>query len=305
MARYFLSCIRTFVFTLVVVILSCLSGHGLLLAAEVGQKVAVLDFKTVGDSTDLGEEAAETLRTYLLETGKYTVIKRGMINKALKKQRPGLSGEIDQATAIGVGKVLGVQLVAVGSVVKKDELYTLTVRFDAVATGEMIFRKKLATENREDISDLCGRMVKLLTKKDAPQVEGKQSAAGNWALGGIYPGAALKYVTGGKSAWELRAQSGSGVLALGPRYYRYLSKNANPRLFLGIEADYITFKGEVSKGTGFAGGAFAGGEIFLTKQIGLLMDFGPMYIHLADSNFSESASGIEYVLNMGIYWHFE
>lgn len=193
-----------------------------------------------------------------------------------------------------------------------ESSYTLNVRFVDVITGEVITGKKLTTKNREDIPKLCGQMVKLLAKKGAPQEEEesqpqsvkKTSAAGYWALGGIYPGVALKYVTGGKSAWELRAQSGSGVLAFGPRYYRYFTQNANPRLFLGIEADYITFKGEVSKGTGFAGGAFVGGEIFLTKQIGLLMDFGPVYINLKENTYSQSERGMDYMVNLGIYWHF-
>ena len=127
------------------------------------------------------------------------------------------------------------------------------------------------------------------------------SDIGNWALGGLYPGASIKYITGGKTAWELRAQSGSGAFAFGPRYYHYFTQAANPRLFFGIEADYLTFKGKVSKSTGYAGGAFVGGEIFLTKHIGLLMDFGPMYLNLSDKDFSESASNLEYVMNLGIY----
>lgn len=127
---------------------------------------------------------------------------------------------------------------------------------------------------------------------------------GNWALGVLYPGASFKYVTGGKTAWELKAQSGSGALAIGSRYYHYFNQ-ASPRLFGGLEADYLTFKGEVSESTGFAGGAFIGAEIFLTKQIGLLMDFGPMYINLKDNSFSESVSSLEYVMNIGIYWHFK
>lgn len=308
------------------------------MAAEVRQKVAVMDFKTVGDSTDLGEGVAEILRTTLMETGKYTVVERSMLKAALEEQKLSLSGAVDQTTAVGIGRILGAQLVAVGSVVKMSERsYTLNIRFVDVATGEVISGKKLTTKNRGDIPDLCGQMVKILTKRDVPQVEEEQPIpqpiakpapvikpepiikpikkhtaevrksppAGNWAIGGLYPGASLKYITDGKSAWELRAQSGSGVLAVGPRYYRYFTQDTSPRLFYGIEGDYITFKGKVSKSTGFAGGAFIGGEIFLTKQIGLLMDFGPMYIKLADNTFSESASGIEYVLNMGIYWHFK
>ena len=285
--------------------------------------MAVLDFKTVGDSAELGEGAAEILRTTLVETGKYTVVERSMLNEALKEQKLGQSGTIDQTTAVGIGKVLGAQIVAVGSVVKLGESYTLNIRFVDVETGEVISGKKLTAQNREDIPDLCEQMVKILSKREAAQIEEeplpqptikprepqpteikKPPAAGNWALGAIYPGAALKYVTSGKSAWELRAQTGSGIFALGPRYYRYFTRDANPRLFYGIEADYITFKGKVSKGTGLAGGAFVGGEIFLTKQIGLLMDFGPVYVNLKENDYSQSDSGMDYMVNMGIYWHF-
>lgn len=296
------------------------------MAAEVRQKVAVMDFKTMGDSPDLGEGAAEILRTILMETGKYTVIERSILKEVLEEQKLSLSGAVDQTIAVGIGKILGAQLIAVGSVVKMGERsYTLNIRFVDVATGEVISGKKLTTKNRENIPDLCGQMVKMLTKRDVPLVEEEQSlpqpvikpsktqtteikkpsAAGSWALGAIYPGASLKYVTGSKSAWELRAQSGSGILALGTRYYRYFTQASSPRLFCGIEADYITFKAEDSKGMGYAGGVFVGGEIFLTRHIGLLMDFGPMYLNVGDNTFSESASGMEYVLNMGIYWHFK
>lgn len=295
-------------------------------ALEVRQKVAVMDFKTVGDSTDLGEGAAEILRTTLMETGKYIVVERSMLEQVMKEQKLGQSGVVDQNTAVGVGKILGAQLVAVGSVVKMGESYTLNIRFVDVATGEVVSGKNITAQTREEVPGLCGQIVKILSKEEAPQeAEGErppqqpittlsktqtpgtrnQPAAGNWALGGLYPGASIKYVTGDKTAWELRAQSGSGIFALGPRYYHYFTQTSNPRLFFGAEADYLTFKGKVSKSTGYAGGAFIGGEVFLTKQVGLLLDFGPMYISLRDNSFSESASAIEYVMNMGIYWHFK
>jgi len=296
-------------------------------AAEDKTKMAVLDFKTIGDSADLGEGAAEILRTTLMQTGKYTVVERSMLKQVLDEQKLGLSGAIDQNTAIGIGKILGAKLVAVGSVVKMGDSYTLNIRFVDVETGEVVSGEKLSTQSREDIPDLCGQMVRMLSKNENPEKVAEESrqpqqitqphttqfpgiirntpASGSWALGVLYPGASLKYVTGGKSAWELRAQSGSGVLAVGPRYYRYFTQASNPRLFFGLETDYITFKGKASKGAGFAGGAFVGGEIFLTRHIGLLMDFAPMYISLSDDKFSESASNLEYVLNMGIYWHFK
>lgn len=303
-----------------------LSGRGIILAAEARPRVAVMDFKTVGDSTNLGEGAAEILRTTLMETQQYTVVERNMLKEALKEQKLGQSGVVTQNTALGIGKVLGAQLVAVGSVVKMgDNSYTLNVRFVDVETGIVIIGKKLTTKAKRNIPTLCSQIVKMLAKIDVPQEREEPpppeatnklpanpqktpikspSATGNWAIGGIYPGISLKHVTSGKTAWELRAQSGSDILAIGPRYYRYRTKDANLRLFWGIEVDYITFKSEVSKGTGFAGGAFVGGEIFLTKQIGLLMDFGPMYLNLSENDYSQSDSGMDYVVNMGIYWHF-
>ena len=50
---------------------------------------------------------------------------------------------------------------------------------------------------------------------------------------------------------------------------------------------------------------FAGGDIYLTRQISLAMDFGPMYIGLKDGKSGLSVGGIDYVLNMGVYWHFK
>jgi len=140
-------------------------------------------------------------------------------------------------------------------------------------------------------------------KNPPPPAENHPSSA-KWALGLVYPGAALKYQTGGKTAWEVKAQSGSGVFAAGPRFYYRLGSNPGFSLFCGAEADYIGFKGKVSEGSGFAGGAFVGGDIPFTEHLSLSMDFGPMYMDLSDKEFSESSSGVDYIVNMGIYWLF-
>ncbi len=134
--------------------------------------------------------------------------------------------------------------------------------------------------------------------------EEKTSSKQKWALGLVYPGTSIRYKTNGKSAWELKAQSGSEIFVLGPRYYRYFNVATNPVLFWGVEADYISFKGDESKGSGFAGGAFVGGEFSITKDISMAMDFGPMYINLKDSEFTESVSGMDFILNLGIYYSF-
>ncbi len=133
----------------------------------------------------------------------------------------------------------------------------------------------------------------------------KHPASDKWALGLVYPGAAIRYTPSGKTAWEVKAQTGSGVFAAGPRFYYYLNSGSRLSIFCGAEADYIGFRGKVSKGSGFAGGAFLGGDVYFAGQLSLSIDFGPMYISLSDTKFSESASGIGYIMNMGIYRHFK
>lgn len=296
-------------------------------AAEVKLKMAVLDFKTVGDSRELGDGAAEILRTTLSETGRYIVVERDMLNQVLKEQKLGSSGAVDQATAVGIGKILGAQVVTVGSVVRLGETYTLNVRFVDVGTGEVLSGKKLTAKSSDDIPSLCSQMVKIFSKREPsqqldtqpapaqlpkpvaqaekkPYVAKREAGPDTWAVGAIYPGASIKRFLSARTAWELRGQSSSGIIAIGPRYYSYFSAPATPRLYWGLEADYISFKGKQSKGVGYAGGGFVGGELMLGDKLGLATDFGPMYISLTDNDYSQSASNLEYVLNMAIYWHF-
>ena len=56
------------------------------LAAE---KVAVLDFKTVGLEADIGMAAAEILRTEMVQTGAFAVVEREQLAALLEEQKLG------------------------------------------------------------------------------------------------------------------------------------------------------------------------------------------------------------------------
>lgn len=129
-------------------------------------------------------------------------------------------------------------------------------------------------------------------------------AAGRWSLGVVNHGGAVNYQASRKVALEAKALFSSGVYIAGPRLYYYFNPGSRLSLFCGAEGDYIGFKGKVSRGSGFAGGAFVGGSVGMGSRFGLAMDFGPMYIGLKDKSSSLGVGGIDYVLNMGIYWHF-
>ena len=53
-------------------------------SAYAGEKVAVLDFKSILAPPELGIAVAEILRTELIGVGDYTVIERGMLEQLMK-----------------------------------------------------------------------------------------------------------------------------------------------------------------------------------------------------------------------------
>lgn len=100
----------------------------MLMATAEAQKrrVAVLDFDYatvrsdvdawVGTSTNVGKGVADLLVTKLAQNGTYSVIERKQIDKILAEQNFGLSGRVDEATAAKIGRILGVDVLILGSI---------------------------------------------------------------------------------------------------------------------------------------------------------------------------------------------
>lgn len=95
--------------------------------AEDKIRIAVLDFNTdpvhgtwrYGWSyNNLATTAADTLTHELVRTGSFSVIERNRLDEVLREQDLGASGAVDASTAARLGKVLGVQLVVIGTVME-------------------------------------------------------------------------------------------------------------------------------------------------------------------------------------------
>jgi len=76
-------------------------------------KIAVLPFKAAVDIA--GQSVPDIVTTELFKTSKYELIERGQIESVLKEQEFRLSGVIDEAAAVALGRVLGVQGVVIGT----------------------------------------------------------------------------------------------------------------------------------------------------------------------------------------------
>lgn len=105
-------------------------------AAEIKQTIAVLDFESVGAEEYLGKAVAEIMRTELIDTNRYRVVERAQINKAITEQKLQKSGLIDDRSAVELGKILGADMIVVGSVVKIGTSYTINSRMIDTKTGE-------------------------------------------------------------------------------------------------------------------------------------------------------------------------
>jgi len=85
-------------------------------------RIAVLGFENnttfsfLGDR--LGLAAADEMTTQLVKSGEFTVVERTQIDAVTSEINAGMSGIIDPATAARLGKILGAQLVVVGSITK-------------------------------------------------------------------------------------------------------------------------------------------------------------------------------------------
>ncbi|MCM2266447.1 MAG: hypothetical protein NDI60_01585 [Elusimicrobiales bacterium] len=92
----------------------------------------------------------------------------------------------------------------------------------------------------------------------------------------------------------------------GLRYYHYPASLRSGAFspYAAIEADYLSFKGEYSKGKGWGGGLYAGVEYRLGRRFSLQADTGIMYVSVRDKGTSLTESGLEFLVNLGFNVYF-
>lgn len=84
--------------------------------AQPKKRIAVSRFEDGKGYHGCGIGVADMLATALVKTKKFMVIERKEIDKVIEEQKLGLSGMVTAETAPAVGKLLGVDLLVVGSV---------------------------------------------------------------------------------------------------------------------------------------------------------------------------------------------
>lgn len=112
--------------------------------------IAVVEFADLrGNVTDFGRFISEELITKLYQTKKFKVIERQLLNKVIAEQKLSLTGVIEQSSAQRLGKVLGVDAIASGTVTDLGKVLRVNARLIDAATGE-IFAVASAEITKDD-----------------------------------------------------------------------------------------------------------------------------------------------------------
>jgi TolB-like protein len=125
-------------------------------------KIAVLDFQLVGDklkTEDIGKIVAEWLITGLVETGRFDVIERALLQKVVEEQKIGISGMIDQRSAAQLGKLLGVKTIVSGTVLSVGGSVEINARLISVETGSIMTAEKVRADRSDRLNDLVSQIV--------------------------------------------------------------------------------------------------------------------------------------------------
>jgi len=135
--------------------------------------VAVMPFESKGELEDLGELVMEKLITQLVNLRRFRVIERVAMDEIMKEQALGMSGVVDEAMAIEMGKIAGADAIILGSCNVVQGFGTVKARFIDTETGEAIVAKEVQTENTDVQSiELVVEDLAIMIYNELPLVEG-------------------------------------------------------------------------------------------------------------------------------------
>jgi len=121
------------------------------------RRIAVIEFVDLkGDVTDFGRYLSEKLITNLFRTKKFTVVERQLLNKVIAEQKLSLTGIIDASTAQKLGKLLGVDAIAAGSISDLTKSLEINARLISTETGEVFSAASVQILKDETVCNLMG-----------------------------------------------------------------------------------------------------------------------------------------------------
>jgi hypothetical protein len=128
------------------------------------RSIAVLDLE--GSGMDAGEvkTLSDALRNSIIDNNVYTVLERGKMDVILKEQGFQQSGACtNDACAVEMGQLLGVDAMILGSIGKVGKTYSMTVRILDLSTGRIL--RSASQFYKGEIDGLLTETIQGIAKK--------------------------------------------------------------------------------------------------------------------------------------------
>ena len=130
------------------------------LAQNDKSKIAVMDFVNMnGEITKLGRYMSEELTTRLYLTGKFEVIERQLLDKIVEEQKISMSGMIDENSAVELGRVLGVDAIASGTITDLGTSVKVNARLISAESGKLFSVASVEIPKNDKVKVLLSQSV--------------------------------------------------------------------------------------------------------------------------------------------------
>ncbi len=128
-------------------------------------RVVVFAFEAKGnDSSGLGSAVGEMVTTAMVQTNCFQVVERQQLDKILKEQDFELNDAVDQATAVKVGELIGVDAIVVGSILTLGAQTELDSRIVHVQSGQILSAANSTFDSDPQIRNAVNALTVSLTK---------------------------------------------------------------------------------------------------------------------------------------------
>lgn len=197
--------VKTLLLSMAMIFLLSVSAYAAPSADYRKIKVAVLDFQQNGqfESNDIGKIVAEWFTTTLVDSGRFEIIERRLLQQILDEQKIGASGLIDPRSASQLGRLLGVNTVVSGTVQSYDRTFELNTRLIDVETGSIIIAESVKASSTSSLNALVNQVADKMIRYFpingyVVQRTGEKGVIDLGRKAGIHPGMVFKVFVEGK-----------------------------------------------------------------------------------------------------------
>ncbi len=123
-------------------------------------QIAVVQFQNLdGSVSEFGGFIAEEMITRLYQTGNFRVVEREMLNKVMAEHELATSGLVDESTAKELGKLLGVDAIATGTITNLGAEVRVNSRLIATETGSVFSAAAVTLPKDTRVEDLMAKSL--------------------------------------------------------------------------------------------------------------------------------------------------